>query len=248
MTKSPFHPTRKASLTETATERLRAQIKTENLSPGDPLPKEKDLCIQHDVSRTVIREALATLKADGLVIAKHGVGFFVADPSRKPLSDSSGFDLGNLKNVSSVLNVLELRIGVETEAAALAAQRRSPAQEAHIQECYERLKLALESEELDSAQPDHAFHHAVAEATNNPIYVDFLDYIIDAALKQVFDTGYGANEARRLDKIDILLSEHREIVDAISDKDADRAYGAMREHLEKSATRFRQLSYHRSAT
>lgn len=245
MKNQPDTPEKKTSLTETVSQQLRSLIRNSELVPGDPLPKEKALCTRYKVSRTVIREALATLKAEGLVVAKHGVGFFVSSPTRKLPQDQTGFDLGTLRNVPSVLNALELRKGVEAEAAALAAERRSPAQEANIQECYDRLKAALEDPDRDSAKPDHAFHQAIAEATNNPIYADFLDYIIKAGLSQAFQIGYGADEARRLDKIDILLQEHRDILDAISDQDPERARQAMRDHLEKSATRFRQLSYHR---
>lgn len=234
---------KRISRTKTVTEQLRAHIKENHLVPGDALPREKDLCNQFKASRTVVREALATLKADGLVIARHGVGFFVAAPDQNKIQSPTSFDLGNLQEVSAVLDVLELRKGVEAEAAALAALRRSPAQEAHIFGCLDQLKKALEIEELDSSQPDHEFHRAIAKATNNPVYENFLDYIIRTAMAQAFEIGYGANEARRLDRIDILLDEHRKIADAISAQDSEQARHAMEEHLDQSAKRFRQISY-----
>ncbi|WP_417830140.1 FadR/GntR family transcriptional regulator [Thalassospira sp.] len=232
----PFR--KKMTRTETVTAQLKNHISQANLQPGDALPKEKELCAQFNASRTVIREALATLKADGMVVAKHGVGFFVASPAIVPCDEPSGFDLGDLSNVSSVLNVLELRKGVEAEAAALAALRRSPAQHAHIQECFEKLKAALQTEQADSSLPDYQFHQAIAKATNNPVYVSFLEYVIETAMAQAFEIGYGANESRRLDRIDILLDEHWQIVEAISEQSPDKARMAMHDHLEKSAARF----------
>lgn len=237
---------KKMTLTESVTAQLKNYIDQANLHPGDPLPKEKELCDQFNASRTVIREALATLKADGMVVAKHGVGFFVASPAIAPYHKPSGFDLGSLNNVSSVLNVLELRKGVEAEAASIAALRRSPAQEAHIQECFEKLRTALETEEIDSSLPDYQFHQAVAKATNNPVYISFLEYVIQTALAQAFEIGYGANEARRLDRIEMLLDEHRKIVDAISEQSPDKARMAMHDHLDKSAARFSMIGRSRN--
>jgi GntR family transcriptional repressor for pyruvate dehydrogenase complex len=103
-------------------ESLGASIREGQLQPGDKLPTEAEIMVRFDVSRTVVRESISKLQASGLVETRHGIGTFVI-PNR---------DVGNFRiapadfaTVNDVISVLELRISLETEAAGLAAQRRT---------------------------------------------------------------------------------------------------------------------------
>ena len=236
MTRAKANP-RKPSRTERVSEMLRQRISDGEFSVGDRLPREPDLCATYGVSRTVIREALTRLRADGLVEARHGVGFFVTEPE-KPTAQGD-FMAGVFDRTSSILNVLELRRGVEIESAGLAATRRSPAQEARIVEAYRRLKAALEEDVSAGAEADLDLHRAIAEATNNPFFPEFLDLVVERTISRTLVAVHGGDEARKLNRTKDLLEEHRRIVEAIRDQEPEDARKAMRIHLERSEARFR---------
>src|SRR3954449_10184481 len=101
-------------------EQLAEQIKSGRLEPGARLPTEQALTRAARVSRTVVREAVAALRADGLVITRQGVGAFVsAAPQQAPFR----LDPEGMRSIEDVLHVMELRLGVEIESAGLAAER-----------------------------------------------------------------------------------------------------------------------------
>jgi DNA-binding transcriptional regulator YhcF (GntR family) len=110
---------RRETLTSQLTKTLTERIAKGALKPGDKLPSEQELIEQFGVSRTVVREAISSLRAAGLVATQQGVGAFVqAAAASQPFRiDENSLDL-----IKEVINVVELRIGLEAEAAALAAQ------------------------------------------------------------------------------------------------------------------------------
>lgn len=227
------------TLTEKISIAIREKIISGEFEVGEKLPREKDLVANFGVSRTVVREALAKLSADGLIEIRHGVGVFALDPAQRV--ERNPFLSENFTKISAVLDLFELRRGIEIEAAGLAALRRSPSQEARIREAYHSLKTALDKGEV-AANNDLALHRAIAEATNNRFYAEFLDFLTDQAIGRTVKGGYGGDEAQRLDKITHLQDEHREIVEAIGAQDSERAREAMRRHLMNSEERFRVLS------
>ncbi len=115
---------RPRSLALELVEVLGDRIRDGSLSPGDKLPTEADFMAEFGVSRTVVREAISKLQAGGLVQTRHGIGTFVIG-----LGEAAPFKLApeQFATLRDVIAVLELRIGIETEAASLAAQRRNAA-------------------------------------------------------------------------------------------------------------------------
>src|SRR3984893_3118347 len=114
----PIRPARQ--LFHEIAERIAAEIISAKLSPGARLPTEQQMATAMGVSRTVVREAVAALRADGLVTTRQGLGAFVAsDVQRWPFR----IDANDLKSVSDVLQVIELRMSLEVEASSLAAER-----------------------------------------------------------------------------------------------------------------------------
>ena len=117
----PLRPAR--NLTEEVVARIAEEIRKGRLAPGARLPTEQELMKAMGVSRTVVREAVAALRAEGLVTTRQGSGAFVAaDASRVPFR----IDPEGLSSIGDVLEVMELRLAVEVEAAALAAERITP--------------------------------------------------------------------------------------------------------------------------
>src|SRR5262250_2589409 len=103
------------SLTHELTERLTSEIISGKLPAGSRLPTEQALIAATGVSRTVVREAVAALRAEGLVVTRQGVGAFVPENARRPLR----IDVDPLSPLRAVLDVMELRTGIEIEAAGL---------------------------------------------------------------------------------------------------------------------------------
>jgi DNA-binding FadR family transcriptional regulator len=218
---------------------LRQAILSGQFTPGSKLPSEAQLGETHGVSRTVVREAIATLRADRLVEARQGAGVFVLDPPAPSASAPMSIENIDYARVSSVIEFLELRTAVEVEAAGLAALRRSPAQEEVIIDCHYAVQACLEAGK-PSSDADFALHLAIAEATNNPRFRDFLSMIG----KSVIPRAALRNEESEEDQaayIKLLTEEHSAIVTAISAGDEDAARDAMRRHLRGSQARYRAL-------
>ncbi|MDE1158184.1 MAG: FadR/GntR family transcriptional regulator [Neorhizobium sp.] len=240
-------PRRGRNLVETVSQRLRASILRGDLKPGDKLPSESGLTEQHKVSRTVIREAIASLRADGLVEVRHGVGVFVLTPRSNAANGAAGglaSGLGGLRHadpsrVSSIIEMLEVRAAIEIEAAGLAATRSSPAQQELIFECLDTMKQRI-ADGGPAIESDRAFHLAVADATNNPRFRELLEAIgrqmIPRALLQDDD-----NDVPPAGYLTQIHAEHADIASAIADGDEQAARDAMRLHLRGSQSRYRTL-------
>ena len=227
------------SLSAQVADALRAQIEAGYYAPGDKLPTEPALIDKFGFSRTVIREAIAALRADGLVESRQGSGVFVL-AVRQMEADLPLFT-SETDKISDIIEELELRIGIEVEAAGLAAVRSSPAQEAEIQAQVDRFaRLVAEGSPTDDA--DFQFHMAVATATNNNRFRTFLEHVGRRMIPRVkFRTVMGGVDPLP-SRDQPILQEHRDIAEAILARDPDRAREAMRLHLVTGIKRYRSLT------
>lgn len=217
-------------------EELRRGIETGDFVAGDRLPSEAELTRRHSVSRTVVREAISQLRSDGLVEARKGSGVYVLDPAKarqRPFSDL------DTERLSGVIELFELRSAFEIRAAALAAMRRSGAQIDKIVKANEELAQCFDKGE-STREADFDFHYAIAEASQNKRFPEFLSLIRPGLVPRV------ELEARRgpprayVPNPD-LVNEHDRIIDAILIGDPDAAEAAMKAHLEGSLERYRDL-------
>ncbi len=224
------------TLVQRVHEVLRGQITDGSYKPGDRLPSELQLTRDFGVSRTVVREAIAALRADLLVEPRQGAGVFVIDP---PANEVLPFRNIDLAKVSSLIEMLELRTAVEGDAAGLAALRRSPAQEEKIIEAsYLFRSKAMNGEPTSDA--DFAFHLAIAEASNNPRFSEFLR-LIGATVIPRRAVRDGDEPKISQDYVRLLDAEHEAILTAIQADDEEGARAAMRRHLKNSQLRYRQF-------
>lgn len=223
------------TLVSQVSEALRLAIRAGEFKPGDKLPSEARLTEAHGVSRTVVREAVAALRADGLVEARQGAGVFVLEA---PAAEVLPFQNLDYARISSVIEVLELRTAVEVEAAALAALRRSPQQEENIITCHRAIGARLDAGDL-TTDADFALHLAIADATNNPRFREFLSMIGSGVIpRAALQNSSDQSSATYITK---LHDEHGDIVNAISNGDEDAAREAMRLHLKGSQARYRAV-------
>lgn len=224
-----------SNLTLQTKEALQKRISEGPVAVGEKLPTEKALALEFGVSRTVIREAIAALRSDGMLQAKHGVGVFV---SQKSPPAAPGREL---HFSASALDMLELRMAVEMHGAGLAAARKSWAQEQRIYEAADAFATAAAGGEPTEAA-DWSFHRAIAEATNNMAFIEFFDRLGLSLLPRNSLEGSGRETLISKSYLEKTAAEHRAVCDAISRGDAEAAREAMRVHLGGSQSRYRGLT------
>lgn len=235
-TYGPLAPPR--SLTQELFGRLSADIVEGRLAPGERLPSEHALMRSFAVSRTVVREAVAQLKAEGLVMSRQGLGMFVArDLGSRPfrLADSPADSAGK------AVQVMELRMGVEIEAASLAALHRSNAQLAQMRAALGRIDRAIERDQ-PAVEQDFELHRAIAAATGNAYFVRLLDHLGHYIIPRwvVRRRTWPAGDQKPY--LRAIQQEHRLIVERIAAGDAEGARAAMRVHLSGSRDRYKAVA------
>jgi DNA-binding FadR family transcriptional regulator len=225
---------RPENLPDEIAQQLRSRILNESLAPGQRLPTEQELGAQFGVSRNVIREAIARLKLTGLVETRHGVGTFVcADLAMRPFEVSHD----DLLELSQLIHVHQLRVEIESGAAALAATHRTKSQLDNLQLALKRVDLAGDDWET-AAKSAVDFHLAVAHASNNPYFVRIMGHLSHVIHNAVRTTRFRNVGTTRIEEIE---DEHHQLVDAIVRQDSAAARQIMRMHLENGLARYRNL-------
>jgi GntR family transcriptional regulator, transcriptional repressor for pyruvate dehydrogenase complex len=212
---------------------LSDQIHRRRLQPGDQLPTELKIMEEFGVSRTVVREAISGLQSAGLVETKHGIGTFVLD-SPRPLA----FRIapGGIPTVRDIQAMLEFRLGLESEAAAFAAERRS---ESHLKELHQalsQLQTTLQAEG-HGGEADFMFHLRIAEATGNHYFAEVLHHFGKSMIPRTRITVF-QSEPDLQNFLKVLSREHEQILHAIERKEPRLAAKLMRTHLANSIHRF----------
>jgi GntR family transcriptional repressor for pyruvate dehydrogenase complex len=219
-------------------EQLSEEIKSGRFAPGARLPTEAELTRAAGVSRTVVREAVAALRAEGLVVTRQGVGAFVsAEPQRAPFR----IEPERMQTLEDILGVMELRLGVEIESAGLAAERASKAQLRGILNALEAIEAASAAGR-SAVDEDLEFHRAIAEATGNAEFPRFLQFIGGHLIPRRTVSGLTERMGGSRAYLALIQEEHRRICQAIESRDAKAAREAMRRHLTRSLERYRKLA------
>jgi DNA-binding FadR family transcriptional regulator len=226
------------SLTEQMADRLGARIASGAIAAGAKLPSESELVAEFGVSRTVVREAISQLRARGLVSTQRGIGTFAhARPPGQVEFPVARVDPAAL---AEVLALLELRISLETEAAALAAQRRSDDQVRRMEAVLETISRSATGGS-DAADAVFEFHLGVAESSGNHFFLDLMRHLGRSIIPR---TRIDSAGAARLDSVAYVREvnrEHGDVLRAIVNGDSDAARAAMRTHLVNSRERLRAL-------
>lgn len=224
-----FMPVKVKRVVETIIDQIKNHILTGQLKPGDKLFTERELAEHLQVSRASVREALSALNMAGMLEIKHGEGIFLkkadANLVLEPLAMIIFLERDKIKNL------LEVRKALEVEAAGLAAERRRP-------EDLEKIKKALDEMEENlmtgniSEQADLKFYFAIAESTANPLLILLMNTIHDAMNQNLRATrklwlSSTSGTTRR------LYEEHRDIYNAISSGDKEKAREIVYQQLYK---------------
>ena len=222
---------RTITLTDKVQERIEQRIETGHYPANRKLPTEKQFSEEFEVSRAVIREAIARLKADGVVTSKQGSGLFVVG-----MPGEQRFELikGDHPGDQDMKDILELRLAIESTSAELAAQRRTKKDLAHLKQHLEAMAHSLEFG-LDASEHDCEFHRAISVATHNPQIARFLMF-----LHKQFSTSQRPTWSERGYESGMAQAAHEEhlaIFKAIEKGSATAARKAIERHITNAAKR-----------
>lgn len=225
------------TLTEQVVVHISSLIEKGTLAPGEKLPSESEIVRREGVSRTVVREAISRLQALGLVATRHGIGTFICAPAERT---EFGIERNAINTVSDILAMLELRIGIETEAAALAAMRRTDDHLKAMQQAMESFKEEVHAGR-GAVDPDFQFHLAIARAARNQYFFDIITTLgsrmIPRSRFQVAE-----HQPQRQEYLVRINHEHEDIYNAILRADPEASRAAVRNHLGNSRERMRRAS------
>ena len=223
-------PSRPSRLADQLYGQILDRIVSGAVTEGEKLPSESQLCELYGVSRPVVREALSRLQADRVIVSRHGSGSFV---QRRPAQAFSL--LAPIGDVADLMRCMEFRIGLEGEAAYLAATRRSDADLSRMEQALDALEKVIATGEVGSVA-DRNFHLAIAAAAQNRLFVQTMEVLADHTLQ-------GIELARKLSlrqsarRLQLVQQEHRRILDAIKAEEPNEAREAMRVHIDNARMR-----------
>ena len=218
---------RQPRLSDQVTERLRKQIYDGRMRPGDQLPSERELCERFGVSRTVIREAVKSLTAKGLVTSVPGSGLTVGTTTIEDVAEIFEFYFRGEPSLR-YRDLHEVRYSLEPAICALAATHAGEDEVAGLSELCDELEGFREEDLVHASRNDAMFHRNIALASQNSYFV----ILLDALGRSLLDTRVAtfSMDPRRLATV---AAAHRKIADGIAAKDPGRAADAMREHLDE---------------
>ena len=221
---------REPKLSHQVYERIFERIVSGEYPESARLPSESDLSRRFGASRPIVREALARLRDDGLIVSRQGSGSYV---QRRP--DAAVLRFVPVGSVADIQRCFEFRVGLEGAAAALAADRWGDEDLSEIKAALLDLESCIREGRL-GVEADARFHRAIAQATHNPFHMS-----VQRSLEP--HVAFGMNLARNLSllrpaaRLRIVQREHEIIVEAIEARDATRARNAMEAHVENARRR-----------
>jgi GntR family transcriptional repressor for pyruvate dehydrogenase complex len=222
--------TRSPILSEQVAKFLVSELESGIMRPGEAFPSEAELADRFEVSRTVIREALTCLKYDGLLESKRGTKSIVSKPNTKRVFRLDRFEVTNLAETGQLY---EFRAILESEAAGLAAKRRTKVDLEKMNQCIEILDQAVR-DGIDGTAVNVDFHMKIVEASRNPFLEDFMSFF-SGKIWDLVQADRNHSDKKGLPPE--VQEEHIAIFKAISAGDSDNARNATLTHIKNAAKR-----------
>lgn len=214
---------------EKSAEDIKQYIKEHNMAPGDKLPTEKELSALLGVGRNTVREALRLLLSQNLITIRQGAGSFISE-KMGVADDPFGFSMVDDKRKLTE-DLLQVRVMIEPQIAALAAQNRTEEDLKHVEEALFRVEAAMEQQK-DFAVEDADFHASIAMCTHNGVMSELVPVITRGVA--MFSLRVKEQEYHQ------TMISHRNIYIAIRDQKPSEAHQAMSYHLLYNKNRFLQ--------
>jgi GntR family transcriptional repressor for pyruvate dehydrogenase complex len=219
-------PIRPKRISDQVFEQIRELIYKGIFKPGQQIPPERELAISMAVSRTSVRNAINKLVTLGLLEHRQGQGTFVSSPE------------GHRGNVLAIAmatedatldDLLEVRMGLECNAAYLAAKRANDNDLLAMQKSLAEMENDMSTDEKIGSESDAAFHMAVIFATKNPVLIhlmrNFYDFLFIGIKKNL------SHMYENRDALMAVLGHHKAMLDHIRNRQPEKAHEAMREHI-----------------
>ncbi len=217
---------RKVRLSDQAVDEIKRIIHDGQYAPGDKLPSENELTRMLGVSRSSIREAVRLLEVSGGVTVRQGKGIFVSHPRQK---NNQAFADWLRENESSVAEHFEIRLIIDTKAAAYAAERASPEDIDKLEEICEAYRIQAETRTpAEMIKLDEQFHLQLAKSTKNRTL-----FMIMKTMTQSLPEGW-ISSLHVPGRIQKTISEHFAIVAALKSRNRALAERRMEEHLNNA--------------
>jgi GntR family transcriptional repressor for pyruvate dehydrogenase complex len=237
MSISNLKPVSRVTLGEQVAAQLAEQIAEGVWHPGDRLPPEAELCTTLKIGRSTLREALKSLAYVGLVQMRPGEGTYVLDNTQL-LADRIR-TRGNLKTEKELQDVSEARLILETELAAMAAERMDPGDVEKLEGILRDMKSCLDLDSDEYAALDVDFHLAIAKSSKNQLLYELLVPIRNVLQEFI-------RKSQELPGIKQNAHEHHaKILTALRQRNPEKAKREMRAHLqtcEKAFTLLEKIS------
>lgn len=218
------------SLSRQVSQQLESIIGRQTIPVGEKLPPEGVLCDLFGVSRTVIREAITHLKSQGLVETRRGIGTRVLRSAPEAQYPAKRI---RLSTVEDILHMLELRLTIEPEAAALAALRFNDQDQQQLEAAHTQFVKAYQRHD-QAREEDFAFHLAIAQATHNPAFVTTYEQWHLGAIPRAKLVSVELDQQATYQYLERVSQEHADILNAILARDEQGARAAMQHHLSRA--------------
>ena len=234
--KRMFEQVKPKRLSDGAMEQVLALVREGKLPPGTKLPPERELIVLLKVSRTPLREAIRILETKGVLRVVPGRGTFVAEAAPPPELPETAFAWLSTHH-HEVIQLLEMHEALEAKAAALAAERVTPAQMQTLRARLDDLHRAAEAGDRDGmSAADARLHAAIHEASGNEIIARFLGELAELSSVTRLTLMELPDRPKR------VVAEHAAIVDAIERRDAATATEAVVAHVQRSKEQIRAVA------
>ncbi len=216
-------------------EQIKELINSGNLKPGDKLPSERELAEAMNVSRSSIREAILKLECMGVVEQRHGEGTYVKSLTSEPMQ---GLFDEFIRRKETLLDLMEIRMVLETWSAARAAELATDAEIQDMVKCLNKMGRTLSSGTKAGQNLNLKFHLLIAGASRNKMLVHvmqtFSEWIIQVTLELEYEVDYSSKVRYE------LLDQHFQILDAIIKRDSELASARMREHINYTIQKIKE--------
>jgi len=210
----------RSTLVAQVAEQMEQMIENGQWKVGEKIPSEPELMAKFDISRNTLREAIQSLVHVGLIETRQGIG--------TTIKSNSGLELVLERRIqkSNLLESLEVRLGLEREAAQLAAERRTVDDLQRIQSCLNECRIASKNNDLFRfVKMDIAFHKSIVQATHNKMFIELYESITDALQNSI-------NKIMEIENSTHFENEvHTELLHAIELKDSNLALNCVNQYL-----------------
>ena len=223
-----FRSLKKPLLSKEVEKQLKLSILNRNYNAGEKLPSERELVDQFQVSRVTVREALRGLQQSGLVQIKRGreAGAYVCEPDSTAITDN----FQNLIQMGKVnfSHLIEIRLYTEPDVARNAALYRTQEDVDALQQLLDKAEAYSNTSRKKARLMNVRFHCEVAKILDNALIIFLCE-----SITQVYSANIIEMTHTKLDKKGIgkLISEHREILDAIIKREPEEAFNRTKKHL-----------------